>query len=218
MNLVLIGPPGAGKGTQASMIAKEFGVRHLSSGDVLRAERAQGTELGRKVAEYMGSGKLVPDKMIIEVILAQLTHGDDAGGFLLDGFPRTVVQAERLSESLDLAGRSLDAVMEIDVPDEAIIQRIAGRRICPQCQTVYHLDAQPPNVPGKCDRDGESLIQREDDRETTVADRLATYHEQTRPVVAWYESKGLLHKVDGSRSVEAVSASLRQVLQGLCGE
>ena len=153
--------------------AKELGVRHLSSGDVLRAERAQGTELGRKVAEYMNSGKLVPDKMIIEVILAQLTNGDGEGGFLLDGFPRTVMQAERLSESLELVGRSLDAVLEIDVPDEAIIQRIVGRRICPQCQAVYHLDAQPPKVPGKGDRDGEDLIQREDDHDKTGAGRLA---------------------------------------------
>jgi adenylate kinase len=215
MNLVLIGPPGAGKGTQASMIVEEFGLRHLASGDVLRAERARGTELGKRVSGYMDAGRLVPDEIIIEVILAQLPSETDGKGFLLDGFPRTVVQAEKLADALSGAGRRLDAVAEIEVPDESIVRRITGRRICLKCQSVYHVEFQPPRVPGKCDKDGQDLIQRGDDTEATIVDRLGAYHRQTEPVVSWYAKKGLLRKVDGNQSMEQVAASLRGVLRSL---
>ena len=219
MNLLLVGPPGAGKGTQARRLAEEFGVEHLSSGDVLRRERAGGTELGRKVARYMDAGQLVPDDIVIEAILSQLPdqNGDPgkAGGFLLDGFPRTVPQAEQLAQAMEEAGRRLDAVLEIAVPDEAIVRRITGRRVCPKCQTVYHVQARPPKKSNICDQDGETLIQREDDTEITVGDRLAAYHRQTEPVVAWYRTRGLLRTVDGNQQMEQVSESLRRQLGSL---
>ncbi len=202
MNLVLLGPPGAGKGTQATRLSQEFGVRHLSSGDVLRAERQAGTELGSKVAAFMDAGELVPDEIIIKVILGQVNA--EESGVLLDGFPRTRNQAERLLESMEAHDTTLDAVICLEVPDSDIVNRITGRRICPKCGEVYHVSFRPPVKPDVCDHDGETLIHRQDDTEEVVKQRLQAYHELTEPVKEYYRDRGLLRIVDGTQSVDAV--------------
>ncbi|UCD28046.1 MAG: adenylate kinase [Planctomycetota bacterium] len=208
MNLVLLGPPGAGKGTQAMRLSKAFSLRHMSSGDVLRAERKGGTELGDRVAEYMDSGKLVPDEIIVEVILAQLKDPGDAAGFLLDGFPRTKGQAESLDKAMEAAGCQIDLALSLKVPDNEIIDRITGRRICPGCDAVYHIKTLPPARDGVCDKDGITLIQREDDSEEVVMKRLAAYYAQTEPLEAYYRRKELLGVSDGTKSVDDVFTDL----------
>lgn len=216
MNLVLLGPPGAGKGTQATRLSQEFSVRHLSSGDVLRAERKAGTELGAKVAGYMDAGALVPDEIIIEVILSQVKA--EPSGVLLDGFPRTRAQAESLLRALEESGSGVDAVISLEVPDEDIVERITGRRICPACGQPYNVRFQPPKRAGVCDKDGETLIQRPDDTEEVVKQRLRAYHEQTEPVKTYYRAKGLLSEIDGTRSMEEVGdAACKAVQSRVCG-
>lgn len=216
MNLVLLGPPGAGKGTQATRLSQEFAVRHLSSGDVLRAERQAGTELGARVAGYMDAGELVPDDIIIEVILSRVKA--ESGGVLLDGFPRTRAQAESLLEALLADGSSLDAVISLEVPDEDVVGRITGRRICPACGQVYHVRFHPPQKADICDADGEKLIQRPDDTEEVVKQRLQAYHEQTEPIKAYYRQKGLLSEIDGTGTMEAVGdAACKAIQDRVCG-
>jgi len=212
MNVILLGPPGAGKGTQAQRLVEEFNLTYLASGDLLRAERARGTALGRQVAEYMDAGELVPDAIITEVILARMEAGDGSAGFLLDGFPRTVAQAECLGEALAKRGRRVDVVICLEVPDEVVVRRLSGRRICPACGAVYHETTHPPRVPGRCDKDGASLVQRSDDAEEVVARRLEAYHRQTEPLIAYYRRKGVLCPVNGDAEPEKVSESLRRVL------
>ncbi len=214
MNLVLLGPPGAGKGTQAKRLAEAFRLRHLSSGDVLRAERKKGSELGRKVSGYMDSGALVPDEIIVEVILAQLQDLGGASGFLLDGFPRTGPQAESLDAALAKAGQKVDLVVNIQVPDEEIVGRITGRRSCPTCGAVYHLEHLPPARPGLCDVEGAGLVHRQDDTREVVQQRLAAYHAQTAPLESYYRGKGVLAEVDGSQNADAVFEALRKVVAG----
>lgn len=214
MNLVLLGPPGAGKGTQAMRLAEAFKLRHLSSGDVLRAERKKGSELGRRVAGYMDSGALVPDEIIVEVILAQLQQSGDSAGFLLDGFPRTVNQAERLDEALAKVGQQVDLVLNVQVPDEEIVGRITGRRICPACDAVYHTEHRPPARAGICDKDGVALIHRQDDTREVVQQRLAAYHAQTTPLEAYYRAKGRLVEVDGKQDVNTVFERAREIVRG----
>ena len=215
MNLILIGPPGAGKGTQAERVVEKFGLTHLASGDVLRAERASGTELGSKVTRYMDSGALVPDEIIIEVILGRLPQG--GGGVLLDGFPRTVAQAESLERAMTAAGQRLDGVVEIKVPREPIVERITGRRVCPKCDRVYHLRFQPPAAMDTCDADGETLLQRPDDTEEVIQSRLDNYEKLTQPLTDYYGRKGMLHAVDGNASVDEVTRRLTDVLERLGG-
>ncbi len=214
MNLVLLGPPGAGKGTQAVRLAEAFGLRHLSSGDVLRAERKKGTPLGAKVSGYMDAGGLVPDEIIVEVILAQLPAGQ---GVLLDGFPRTLSQAESLDAAFADARRRVDLVLSLQVPDELIVERITGRRICPTCGSVYHVKYQPPAREGLCDRENAQLIHRQDDTQEVVRTRLTAYHAQTEPLEAYYRQRGLLAEVDGAREVDVVSAQLQEIVRGRVG-
>jgi len=204
MNLILLGPPGAGKGTQAVRIAEAFELQHLSSGDVLRAERKSGTELGSRVAKYMDSGALVPDEIIVEVILARVLTPTRPAGVLLDGFPRTLAQAQALDEALAKAGKKVDLVVSLVVPDEPIVDRITGRRSCPTCGTIYHLKSMPPQKPGVCDKDGAALLHRSDDTAAVVEQRLAAYHAQTQPLESYYRGKGVMVEVDGTADVEVV--------------
>lgn len=216
MNLIILGPPGAGKGTQAARLAAGLGIQHLSSGDMLRAERASGTPLGARVAEYMDSGALVPDRIMIEAILNRLQAGGDAG-VLLDGFPRTGAQAESLDEALAKAGRSIDGVLELKVPREAVVERITGRRVCPKCNSVYHMKFRRPRQEGVCDNDGETLVHRPDDTEEVIVSRLENYVKQTSPLADYYAGKGILHAVDGDGSVDDVYGRLEKVTRRLSG-
>jgi adenylate kinase len=215
LNLILIGPPGAGKGTQAERLAEDFGLPYYATGDILRDAVKQDTELGKKAKKFMNNGDLVPDDLIIEVILDRVDSDEAADGFLLDGFPRTVPQAEALEKGLASRGRELTAALLIDVPDEEVIKRLSGRRICSKNQHVYHVEFNPPKNEGVCDMDGSKLIQRDDDKPETVKKRLEVYHEQTEPLIKWYEDKGLLRRFDGTRSPDEVNDHIRATLATL---
>lgn len=212
MHIVLLGPPGAGKGTQAKRLTEAYDFVHLSSGDLLRAECRAGTELGRRVAEFIDAGRLVPDQMIVEVVLARLKALKGASGFLLDGFPRTITQAESLDAALQGCGEKIDLVLKLAVPDEYLVDRIVGRRTCPTCQHVYHVRFHPPIREGICDRDGASLVQRTDDTREVVLERLVAYAAQTRPLVDYYRRRGILREVDGARDIEDVLSDLRRAV------
>jgi len=217
-NLVILGPPGAGKGTQAVRLSQAFALRHLSSGDLLRAERAKGSELGKKAAEYMDAGKLVPDEIIVGAVLAQLSDLGDKAGLLLDGFPRTVAQAESLDVALTRAGKRVDLVPALAVPDGLIVDRITGRRTCPACNAVYHVKTLPPVKDGVCNVDGKALIQRPDDTAEVVKQRLDAYHRQTAPLEAYYRNKGLLAEVDGTADMDVVFQALSEVVRRRLGQ
>lgn len=208
MNVILLGPPGAGKGTQAKRLSEAFSLEHLSSGDVLRAERKSGTRLGQQVAAAMDSGNLVPDKLVLEVMLGRVMRPGGEGGVLLDGFPRTLVQAARLDEAVEREGRRIDSVLSLDVPDDLIVDRICGRLSCPTCGAVYHERHQPPKRPGVCDVDGSGLVRRPDDRPEVVRQRLAAYHAETEPLKGYYRGRGVLAEVDGSQAIDVVSERL----------
>ena len=212
LDLILLGPPGAGKGTQAARLRQDFGVPHIATGDMLRAARETGTELGQQARSYMDRGELVPDGVIIALIIERLTEDDARDGFLLDGFPRTAPQADALGAELDAHERSLTAVLLIDAPDEVVIKRISGRRINPTSGRVYHVDFDPPQRDGVCDVDGSQLVQRDDDRIETVRRRLKVYHEQTEPLVAYYDELGLLKRFDGTLPPDEVYAHIRAAL------
>jgi adenylate kinase len=212
MIVILFGPPGAGKGTQAERLTARFGFEHLSSGDVLRAERASGTELGRRVAGYMDAGALVPDGIIIEVIIARVLASGGKADVLLDGFPRTLPQAEQLDKALAQAGKKVDLVLSMLVPDELVVERITGRRMCPSTGKIYHIRYMPPKVAGICDETGEKLIQRSDDTEAVIRQRLAAYHQQTEPLEAYYRQRGVLAEVDGTQDIEVVAKRMGEVV------
>jgi adenylate kinase len=212
LNLVLLGPPGAGKGTQADRLRKDFGLPYWSTGIILRDAVERETELGKKAKEYMDSGDLVPDELICEVIAERFDSGEADNGFLLDGFPRTVGQAEMLERLLDSRGRELTAVLLIEAPDDEVVRRLSGRRTCAKGQHVYHVEFDPPKHEGVCDQDGSRLIQRDDDKPETVRKRLAVYHEQTEPLVDWYEGMGVLRRFDGSRTPDEVHDLIRATL------
>jgi adenylate kinase len=214
LNLILLGPPGAGKGTQAERLQEDFEVAYVATGDLLRKAVADETELGREAKGYMDRGDLVPDEVIIGVILERVGDPSCADGFLLDGFPRTTAQAEALESELDDLGRRITATLLIEVPDDELVRRLAGRRICPQGH-VYHVDFNPPKREGVCDIDGEPLEQRPDDREDTIRKRLEVFHEQTAPLVAWYEDRDLLRRFDGTRSPTEVHDHLRATIATL---
>jgi adenylate kinase len=218
MNLILLGPPGAGKGTQAVRLAEAFGLQHLSSGDVLRAERKSGTELGSRVAKYMDSGALVPDEIIVEVILVRVLNPTKPAGVLLDGFPRTLAQAEALDAALAKAGKTVDLVVSLVVPDEPIVDRITGRRVCPTCGAVYHVRTLRPKKDGVCDKDGAALMHRTDDTADVVKERLTAYHAQTRPLETYYRGKGLVVEVDGTSEVETVFGNARREIASRVGK
>ena len=207
MKLVLLGPPGSGKGTQCKRIVDNYGLTHLSSGDILRAERAANSELGQKAQSYMDAGKLVPDDVIIGMMIGAIKKAQ--GGYVLDGFPRTVVQAEELDKALDEIDAKIDAVVDLQVPDEVIESRMTGRRSCPDCGAVYHIENLKPKVEGKCDNCGSDLVQRPNNTPEVVENRLKIYHEQTAAVAGYYKSAGKkIIEIDANKSVEEVTASV----------
>ncbi len=215
LNLILLGPPGAGKGTQAERLVDDFDLPYYATGDILRQAVKDETELGREAKEYMDRGDLVPDDLITRVVLERLDSDEAKDGFLLDGFPRTVPQAESLSEALGGAGRSLTAAMLIDASDEEVLRRTTGRRICVKSGHLYHVEFDPPKNDGICDQDGSRLVQRDDDKPETVKKRLSVYHDQTEPLIDWYDQAGLLRRFDGNRSPEEVHDHLRATLATL---
>ena len=211
-HLVIIGPPGSGKGTQAVRIAGELGIKHLSTGDILREAVKEETELGLKAKSFMEQGALVPDELMLELIATELDKLDGKG-WILDGYPRTLPQAEALEKMLDERGESIDKVLLIDVDPEVIVKRLTSRRVCPSCNAVYNLETLKPKVEGKCDKCGADLIIRPDDTEETVRNRLKVYEEQTAPVVEFYRNKGNLVPVKGEGSIEEITAEILRVLE-----
>jgi len=213
MDLIFLGPPGAGKGTQAKMLVERYGIPQVSTGDILRAAVAEGTELGKKAKEYMEAGKLVPDEVVIGIIEERLKQSDCEKGFILDGFPRTVPQAEALDKVLEKMGRKIDHVLTLDVPEEELIKRLTGRRTCKKCGAMYHTIFNPPKVEGVCDKCGGELYQRPDDNEETVRSRLSVYEQQTRPLIDFYEKKGLVRKIDGRGEIKEIFEQIVRILE-----
>jgi adenylate kinase len=215
LNLVLLGPPGAGKGTQAERLVADFGLPYYSTGIILRAAIDAESEIGREAKEYVDKGELVPDELVCRVIEERFDSGEADDGFLLDGFPRTIGQAEMLESALDSRGRLLTAVLLIEVGDDEVIRRLSGRRQCVKNGHVYHLEFDPPKNEGVCDQDGSRLVQRDDDKPETIRKRLSVYHEQTAPLVDWYEERGVLRRFDGTRTPDEVHARIRATLATL---
>jgi len=216
LNLILLGPPGAGKGTQAERLRQDFGLPHISTGDILRAQVAEGTEFGEQARRYMDAGELVPDEVIVGMIVARIDAGDARDGFLLDGFPRNEGQADALGEALAGLDRRLTAALLVEVPDEELVRRLAGRRVCVKNPShIYHIEFDPPKHEGVCDQDGSRLLQREDDREETIRRRLEVYHSQTEPLIGYYDRAGLLRRLDGRRDAEEVHAHIRATVATL---
>ena len=215
MNIILLGGPGAGKGTQAKLIVEKYGIPQISTGDMLREAVKQGTELGKKAKEYMDKGELVPDEIVIGIVKERLKQPDCEKGFILDGFPRTIAQAEALDKMLEELGKKIDAVINIHVPEEEIIKRIVNRRTCKKCGAIYHLIYSPPKEPNKCDKCGGELYQRDDDKEETVRERLRVYREQTEPLIEYYKKKGILYNVDGTKDINGVFEEIKSILDKL---
>jgi adenylate kinase len=215
LNLILFGPPGAGKGTQAERLRGDFRLAFISTGEMLRANVADGTELGQEAKKYMDAGDLVPDDLIVKMAAARLEEDDARDGFILDGFPRTIAQAEALDAQLQQLGRRITAALLIDVPDDEVVKRISGRRVCVKAGHNYHVDYDPPKNPGICDQDGSRLIQREDDKPEVVRNRLVVYNEKTAPLIEYYDERGLMRRIDGTRSPADVHDHIRAVLATL---
>ncbi|MHD0397083.1 adenylate kinase [Staphylococcus simulans] len=215
MNIILMGLPGAGKGTQASEIVKKFPIPHISTGDMFRKAIKDETELGKEAKSYMDRGELVPDEVTVGIVKERLSEDDAKKGFLLDGFPRTLEQAEALSKIMTELGRKIDAVINIEVPEEELMNRLTGRRVCEICGTTYHLVFNPPKVDGVCDLDGGKLYQREDDNPETVAKRLEVNVKQSKPILEYYDKEGVLKNVDGSKDIQEVTGSVIDILEDL---
>jgi adenylate kinase len=215
LNLILLGPPGAGKGTQAARLTEDFGLPHVATGDMLRSAVEKQTELGLEAKQYMDAGELVPDSVVIGMILERVQDDDARDGFLLDGFPRTIEQADALEAELQRLDRRLTAAMLIEVADDEVVRRISGRRVSRKTGRVYHIEFDPPKHAGHCDIDGSELVQRDDDQEETVRNRLAVYHAQTAQLIDYYEQRGLLRRFDGSRNPSDVHDHIRATLATL---
>jgi adenylate kinase len=215
LNIILMGPPGAGKGTQAGIITNQFSIPHISTGDMFREAVARGSGLGLEAQQYMNEGKLVPDEITIGIIEERITKSDCEKGFLLDGFPRTLVQAEALDKALAELNKRVDAAINISVPNDVLIERLSGRVSCSNCKSLYNLNFNPPRVPDKCDQCGGQLVQRTDDVGEVVRKRLDVYNSQTSPVLEYYKKKGILYNLDGNRSTSAVFEDIKQYLENL---
>ena len=212
MKIVMLGAPGAGKGTQAIKIADKYDIPHISTGDIFRANIKGGTELGQKAKSYIDKGELVPDEVTIGMLLDRIAQDDCKNGYVLDGFPRTIPQAESLTEALKSQGDRIDFALNIDVPDEAIIKRMSGRRACPKCGATYHIVYAAPRTENICDKCGTELIIRSDDKPETVKDRLNVYHQQTEPLIAYYKTAGVLREVDGTQELPKVFEDVVAIL------
>ena len=212
MRLILLGPPGAGKGTQASSIVAEYGITHISTGDIFRHNIKNETELGKKVKSYLDNGQLVPDELTIDLVWDRLSKDDCKNGFLLDGFPRTINQAEALQKGLEERGLKLDKVIKIDVDKNILVKRLSGRRVCKNCGETYHIDNKPTLKDGVCDKCSGEVIQRADDNEKTVLDRIEVYEKQTFPLIDFYKNLGLILTVDGTLSIEDVFSQIKESL------
>jgi adenylate kinase len=216
LNLILLGPPGAGKGTQAERLREDFALPHVSTGDMLRAEVKAGSELGNEAKRFMDAGDLVPDEVIIGMITKRVGEADARDGFLLDGFPRNAEQADALAKALEKLGRRLTAALLIAVPDDELVRRLAGRRVCVKNPShIYHLEFDPPKHEDVCDQDGSRLMQRDDDKEETIRHRLAVYHSQTEPLIEHYDSAGMLRRFDGTRDPDEVHDRIRATIAAL---
>ena len=212
MKIIMLGAPGAGKGTQAKMIADKYGVPHISTGDICRANIKNGTELGMEAKKYMDQGLLVPDELTVRILLDRVAQDDCKNGYVLDGFPRTIPQAEVLDSELTKLGDHIDYAINVDVPDENIVKRMSGRRACLTCGATYHIEHVPPKKEGICDVCGSELVLRDDDKPETVKNRLNVYHEQTQPLIDFYTEKGVLKTVDGTVPMEEVFAAITAIL------
>ena len=211
MNIILMGLPGAGKGTQASEIVKKFPIPHISTGDMFRKAIKDETDLGKEAKSYMDRGELVPDEVTVGIVKERISEDDAKKGFLLDGFPRTIDQAESLSQIMSELDREIDAVINIEVPEEELMNRLTGRRICEKCGTTYHLVFNPPKVDGICDIDGGKLYQREDDNPETVSNRLSVNVKQSKPILEYYNNKGVLKNIDGSKDIDEVTNDVIEI-------
>lgn len=212
MKIVMLGAPGAGKGTQAKMIAEEYGIPHVSTGDIFRANVSGGTQLGMEAKKYMDQGLLVPDELTVKILLDRVAKEDCAGGYVLDGFPRTIPQAQVLDDALEKLGERIDYAIDVDVPDENIVRRMSGRRACLKCGATYHVEHIPPKREGVCDACGSELVLRDDDRAQTVSNRLKVYHEQTQPLIEYYANEGILRTVDGTMDMMDVFGAIKDIL------
>lgn len=212
MKIIMLGAPGAGKGTQAKKIADLCKVPHISTGDIFRANIKEGTELGKKAKTYMDAGELVPDELVCDLVVDRIQQDDCTEGFILDGFPRTIPQAESLTSALNAIEQKMEYALNIDVPDENIIHRMAGRRACVGCGATYHVEFNPPKAANVCDVCGEELILRDDDKPETVTNRLNVYHEQTKPLIDYYDKQGIVHTIDGTQTMEQVFSDIRKIL------
>ncbi|MBQ1333615.1 MAG: adenylate kinase [Lachnospiraceae bacterium] len=213
MKIIMLGAPGAGKGTQSERIGAKYGLPQISTGDIFRANLSAGTELGMKAKTYMDAGELVPDELTCDLVVDRISKDDCANGYILDGFPRTLAQADLLTKVLAESGDKVDFAVNVDVPDENIIARMSGRRVCGKCGKPYHIVNMPPKVEGICDNCGGELIQRKDDLAETVKNRLTVYHEQTQPLIDYYDAKGCLVTVDGTKDIDEVFADIIAALE-----
>lgn len=213
MKIIMLGAPGAGKGTQAIKIAEKYNIPHVSTGDIFRANIKGGTDLGKEAKSYMDKGQLVPDELTVRILLDRVAKDDCKAGYVLDGFPRTIAQADALDKAVAALGESVDYAIDVDVPDENIVKRMSGRRACLKCGATYHIEHVPPKKEGICDSCGSELVQRADDKPETVLERLNVYHEQTQPLIEYYSKKGILKSVDGTRDMQVVFDDIVKILE-----
>ncbi len=213
MKIIMLGAPGAGKGTQADLLTKKYDIPHISTGDIFRANIKNGTELGKKAKGYMDQGLLVPDTLVVDLVIDRIHQDDCSKGYILDGFPRTIPQAEALDTALASENDSIDAAIDVEVPDESIVKRMSGRRACLKCGATYHVVYNAPKTEGKCDNCGSDLVQRDDDKPETVLNRLSVYHKETQPLIDYYDKKGLVRMIDGTKDLNEVFQNIEESLK-----